>query len=193
MAISMTIRSEMSRSRPPSSEIWDLPRRQRAHQHVREIVVLANGDLQNHKHQMKEDHPSPHTNLTYTHLLLRRANPFMQQLLPMMLQAPPQRNTDIQPKDSSPKAQRERLCSYLQQAVDLAEATAGDFDDDSIGDEQESSPQGVKSGTCRGGRERTNIFVRLRYWLWRVAFGEFGVDDYDDYGEWRGTNTLAQA
>jgi hypothetical protein len=98
-------------------------------------------NIQNHKHQMKEDHPSPHTNLTYTHLLLRRANPFMQQLLPMMLQAPPQRNTGIQPKDSTSEAQRERLCSYLQQAVDLAEATDGDFDDDSIGDEQESSPK----------------------------------------------------
>jgi hypothetical protein len=106
-----------------------------------EITKSQVKNIQNHKYQMKEDHPSPHTNLTYTHLLLRRANPFMQQLRPMMMQAPPQRSTDIQPKDSSPEAQRERLCSYLQQAVDLAKATDGDFDDDSIGDEQESSPK----------------------------------------------------
>jgi hypothetical protein len=66
----------------------------------------------------------------------------------MMLQAPPaRRNTDTQPTDSSPEATRERLCSYLQQALDLVEATEDDFDDDdefdddSIGDMQEWSPK----------------------------------------------------
>jgi hypothetical protein len=46
-------------------------------------------------------------------------------------------NTNTQPADVSPEAQKKLLSSYLQQALDLSDATESEFDDDdSIGDEQ---------------------------------------------------------
>jgi hypothetical protein len=88
---------------------------------------------------MKEDSPSPHTNLSYARLLPRRAAPSMQQLRSTLMQPQPQRmntNMNTQPADSSHEVQKKRLSSYLQQALDLSDATESEFDEDSIGDEQ---------------------------------------------------------
>jgi hypothetical protein len=63
----------------------------------------------------------------------------MQQLRSTLMQPQPQRmntNMNTQPVDSSHEVQKKRLSSYLQQALDLSDATESEFDEDSIGDEQ---------------------------------------------------------
>jgi hypothetical protein len=92
---------------------------------------------------MKQDSPtSPHTNLSYARALPRRPAPSMQQLRSTLLHVETHQrrmntNTNTQPADVSPEAQKKLLSSYLQQALDLSDATESEFDDDdSIGDEQ---------------------------------------------------------
>lgn len=95
---------------------------------------------------MNRANDSSTTNLSRTNMPPRRSAASAQQqhsppspermTIAMMLQ-PQNNHNPYGDEDSADKAHRRRLCSFLQQALDLVDATESDIDENTIEDEWE--------------------------------------------------------